>query len=194
MTLEASYQHRSASKKFWRIHGGIQHMGQKGQLIFLNPISADSGGAQLNRTLYFVAFGMGRSLAFDKFVFQYGLDLTCAFSFPYQSLAIYEYEDLADSSFLRFESRNFYPAGWGPGIGAFFGLQWNFADRFLLGLEGRFVLSALFLNNETKRTTDSYDRQGNLIGHTVDRENNRTTSIAFPWQVSPPAVVLNYRF
>lgn len=194
LTVEAIYQRAIGSKQFIRIHGGIQTYSEKGKSTFANPVFTEAGHGTFRNMGYFLAVGIGRSLAFDKFVFQYGLDFSFAFSFPSHSEATYDYEQLADSSFVRSVSRNYYPGVWGPGLGTFFGLQWNFAPHFYLGLEGRFLFSAIISNVETKRTTDTFDRQGNLVSHVIVGDNIRTVSFAAPSTLSPPAILFNYRF
>ncbi|MBP6639011.1 MAG: hypothetical protein KAY96_02390 [Bacteroidia bacterium] len=194
INIEANYQRQIGVKQFLRFHAGIHINSQKGEGTSANPVSTQSIQSNNQNIGYSLATGIGRSLVFDKFLFQYGLDLTFAFSFPSQSFTTSDYERLSDSFFVRTEFRNYSPGVWGPGLGTFFGLQWNFAPHLYLGLEGRFSFGARFRNFETKRTIDSYDRQGNLTSQIVERDGYRTLYVSTSWWISPPAILLNYQF
>ncbi len=194
IAIEANYLHHIDAKKFMRVSAGMQLFSQKGQSTFSNPVFSSVGGGNVSFATYFLQLGMGRFLDFDKFVLQYGAEVSTAFSFPYQSLAIHETERNQDSSYSRIEVRNYFPGSLIPGVGAFIGLQWNFAPHFYLGLEERFQLSARIINVETKWVRDIYDRNGVLTDQRVERDHIRALTFQSPSYVSPPAILLSYRF
>lgn len=193
-TAEVSFLHPIKGRQFLRLRAGIQSSGQRSENTFMNPVFSQNGKTNVNNNLYLLGGGIGRTIAFDKFLFQYGADMSLAFRFPFQGHTTYEYERFADSSFVQTEYRNHYPGGWEPGIGIFFGLQWNIAKHLYLGMEGQFSFYALIQDVETKRTTESYDRSGNMIGQTIERYRYRITGISVPWRISPPSIQFNYQF
>jgi hypothetical protein len=194
ITIEANYLHHIDAKKFIRVSAGTQLLSQKGQSTFSNPVFSSVGGVHVSFATYFIQLGMGRFHAFDKFILQYGAEVSTAFAFPYQSLAIYETELFQDSSYRRFEVRNYFPGSFIPSAGAFIGLHWNFAPHFFLGLEERFQVSARILNVETKSVRDTYDGNGVLTNHQVEKDRIRALTFYSPSYVSPPAILLTYRF
>lgn len=192
--VEASYLHPLGAKQYLRFRAGVHLTAQKGLQSFLNPVNSNNLNTKSFRAGCILAFDIGRSIKFDKFLFQYGAGLSFAFAPPSQAHTTEESVHFPDSVYTRTEYRIYTPGVWGPGVGTFFCLQWNFAPHFYLGLEGQVSFGLRLLNDETKFTIDTYDRQGNLISHRAEVDSYSGFILGGSFWLSAPAILLNYRF